>query len=98
MRSVYIIVYESENKDQNTTLATRITTLKYQNTTLANSLVNPIPPFDPDAEIGTNLAPKWKIWIEDFQMYLVASGITDKKKQPALLLYQAGPRVREIFR
>ena len=31
-------------------------------------------------------------------MYLVASGVTDKKKKRVLLLYQAGPRVREIFR
>jgi hypothetical protein len=61
-------------------------------------MVQPMPPFDPDNEIGTNLAPKWKIWIEDFQMYLVATGITDKKRQRALLLYQAGARVREIFR
>ena len=27
-----------------------------------------------------------------------ASGITDNKKKRALLLYQAGPRAREIFR
>ena len=45
-----------------------------------------------------NLAPKWKVSLEDFQMYLVASGITDNKKKRALLLNQAGPRVREIFR
>ena len=57
-----------------------------------------MPPFDPDAEIGVNLAPKWKIWLQDFEMYLVASGVTDKKKKRALLLYQAGPRVHEIFR
>ena len=65
---------------------------------MATTLVNPMPPFDPDAEIGVNLAPKWKIWLQDFEMYLVASGVTDKKKKRALLLYQAGPRVREIFR
>ena len=64
---------------------------------MATSLVNHMPPFDPDVEIGINLAPKWKIWLEDFQMYLVASGDTDKKKKRALFLYQAGPRVREIF-
>ena len=64
---------------------------------MATTLVNPIPPFDPGAEIGVNLAPKWKIWLQDFEMYLVASGVTDKKKKKALLLYQAGPRVREIF-
>ena len=66
--------------------------------TSSGSMVQPMPPFDPDNEIGTNLAPKWKIWIEDFQMYLVATGITDKKRQRTLLLYQAGARVREIFR
>ena len=65
---------------------------------MATTLVNPMPPFDPDAEIGVNLAPKRKIWLQDFEMYLVASGVTDKKKKRALLLYQAGPRVREIFR
>ncbi|CAB4039302.1 Hypothetical predicted protein [Paramuricea clavata] len=66
--------------------------------TSSGSMVQPMPPFDPDNEIGTNLAPKRKIWIEDFQMYLVATGITDKERQRALLLYQAGARVREIFR
>ena len=31
-------------------------------------------------------------------MYLAASGITDPMRKRALLLYQAGPRVREIFK
>ena len=61
-------------------------------------LVNPMPPFDPDSEIGANIGPKWKVWLEDFEMYITANGITDKKKKRALLLYQAGSRVREIFR
>ena len=65
---------------------------------MASQLIQPMPPFDPDAEIGVNIAPRWHIWLEDFQMYLVATGITDKKKKRALLLYQAGPKVREIFR
>ena len=46
-----------------------------------------------------NVAPRWRMWLEDFQMYsVVATGITDKKKKRALVLYQAGPQVREIFR
>ena len=61
-------------------------------------LVNPMPPFDPDSEIGANIGPKWKVWLEDFEMYITANGITDKKQKRALLLYQAGSRVREIFR
>ena len=31
-------------------------------------------------------------------MFLLASGITDDTRKRALLLYQAGPRVREIFK
>ena len=65
--------------------------------TSSSPMVQPMPPFDPDTEIGTNLAPKWKIWINEFKTYLVATGITDKKRQCALFLYQVGSRVREIF-
>ena len=54
-----------------------------------------MPPFDPD---GVNVAQKWKTWLADFKTYLIVSNITDKKCQLALLLYQAGQRVREIFR
>ncbi|CAB4042629.1 Hypothetical predicted protein [Paramuricea clavata] len=61
-------------------------------------IVNPMPLFDPDSDIGANIGPKWKIWMEDFEMYITANGITDKAKKRALLLYQAGTRVREIFR
>ena len=67
-------------------------------TRMASQFVQLMPPFDPDAEIGVNIVPRWHIWLEDFQMYLVATGKTDKKKKRTLLLYQAGPKVREIFR
>ena len=30
-------------------------------------------------------------------VFLVVTGITDKKKKRALLLYQADPKVREMF-
>ena len=66
--------------------------------TSSSPIVQPMPPFDPDTEIGTYLAPNWKIWIDDFKTYLIATGITDKKRQRSLLLYQVGSRVREIFR
>ena len=61
-------------------------------------LANPMPPFDPDSEIGANIGHKWKVWLEDFEMYITANGIPDKKQKRAFLLYQAGSRVREIFR
>ncbi|CAB4000606.1 PREDICTED: uncharacterized protein LOC107336737 [Paramuricea clavata] len=61
-------------------------------------IVNPMPPFDPDSDIGANIGPKWKIWMEDFEMYITTNGITNKAKKQALLLYQAGAQVRVIFR
>ena len=62
-----------------------------------NALYHPCQ-FNPDAEVGASFATRWNTWIDDFEMFLTASGITDKKQMRALLLYQAGARVREIFR
>ena len=65
---------------------------------MAQSLqIQPMPEFSPDADIGASLASRWKTWLTEFEMFLTASGITEKKRQRALLLYQAGARVREIF-
>jgi len=60
--------------------------------------LQPVPEFHPDAEIGASLSTRWRDWLSDFEMFLVASGITDSKHKRALLLYQAGSRVREIFK
>ena len=59
--------------------------------------VQPMPVFHPEAEVGASIAKRWKNWIADFHMFIIASGITDPKRKRALLLYQAGPRIREIF-
>ena len=60
--------------------------------------IQPLPEFNPDSEVGESLGASWNIWMEDFEMLILASGITDPKRKHALLLYQAGERVREIFR
>ena len=60
--------------------------------------IQPMPVFDPDAAIGASVATRWNTWIADFEMFLTASGITDDTRKRALLLYQAGGRVREIFK
>lgn len=60
--------------------------------------IQPVPEFNPDSEVGASLATRWQNWIEDFEMFILASGITDTKRKRALLLYQTGQRVREIFR
>ena len=61
-------------------------------------LVQSMPPFDPDVDVGASVGPRWRIWLEDFETFVVANAITDDTRKRALLLYQAGPRVREIFR
>ena len=53
--------------------------------------------FNPDGEIGASLATRWRTWIADFEMHFLASGITDVTRKRALLLYQSGSRVREVF-
>ena len=59
--------------------------------------LQPVPEFNPDAEVGASLSTCWKKRLADFEMYILASGITNNTRKRALLLYQAGSRVREIF-
>ena len=60
--------------------------------------LQPVPEFNPNSgEVGTSIAISWKKWISDFEMFTGAAGITDITRKRALLLYQTGPRDREIF-
>ena len=59
--------------------------------------LKPLPEFNPDCEVGSSLAARWRLWLSDFDTFLIASGIHDASRKRALLLYQAGSRVREIF-
>eukprot|EP00794_Sanderia_malayensis_P005111 gene5111-biopygen4169 len=59
--------------------------------------LQPVPEFNPSADVGASLATRWTLWLQDFDTFLLASGITNKKRQKALLLYQAGSRIPEIF-
>ena len=43
------------------------------------------------------LAQRWKTWKSEFELYVVASGVSDKTQKRALLLHLAGPQVRDIF-
>ena len=42
--------------------------------------IQPVCEFNPDAEVGASLATCWNTWIDDFEMFLTASGKTDKKQ------------------
>ena len=60
--------------------------------------IQPVPEFNPGSEVSASSAKRWNTWIAKFKMFITARGIQDKKQKRALLLYQAGSRVREIFR
>ena len=57
-----------------------------------------MPSLNPGTTVHGSLATCWKTWLDDFDTFLMASGKTDKKQQCALSLYQAGPRIRDIFK
>ena len=46
----------------------------------------------------TNLSKKWETWKDDFQLFVIASGITNAAQKRALLLHMAGKEVKEIYR
>jgi len=46
---------------------------------MAQLPLQPIPSFDPDTAVGASLATRWRTWLNDFDTFLVTSGITDKK-------------------
>ena len=59
--------------------------------------LQPMPLFEPKAD-PTNTSARWTQWIQRFNTYLVASNVKDTARKRALLLYQAGPEVHEIFK
>ena len=56
---------------------------------MANLLNLQMPPFDPDVDVEASFTPKWRLWVADFQTFLV----TDTKRQKAMLLFLSGPQV-----
>ena len=64
---------------------------------MATNGLQPMPLFEPKAD-PTNTSARWTQWIERFDTYLVASNIKATGRKRALLLYQAGPEVHEIFK
>ena len=51
-----------------------------------------------DRNTSTNLDKKWTKYIEEFELFIVASGITDGKQKVALLLHLGGENLREIYK
>ena len=49
-------------------------------------------------ESSTNLDKKWKIWKEDFLLYLDATGVTQDAQRKALLLHLGGKDLKMVYR
>eukprot|EP00795_Rhopilema_esculentum_P011067 gene11067-19928_t len=61
------------------------------------SNISPMPQFQPKSD-PTNTGAKWTGWLEKLETYLIAADVTNDARKPALLLYQAGPEVYEVFK
>jgi hypothetical protein len=64
---------------------------------MAMNGLEPMPLFEPKTD-PTNTSARWTQWIQRFNTHLVASNVKDTARKRALLLYQAGPEVHEIFK
>ena len=53
--------------------------------------------FHIDDSGSLNLAKRWQRYKEDFELYLIASGVTQDKQKLALLLHLGGKELREIY-
>ena len=64
---------------------------------MATQNIQPMPAFEPRSD-PTSTSARWTRWLERFNTYLLAADIKDDARKRALLLYQAGPEVYEIFK
>ena len=55
-----------------------------------------LPVFETVSEQAT-LTRRWITWKAEFELYVIASGISDPTQKRAPLLHLAGPRVQDIF-
>ena len=56
-----------------------------------------VPPLDPHTD-SHNVGQRWERWINQFEFYLQATGITNPQRQKGSLLHCAGRHVQEIFK
>ena len=64
---------------------------------MAAQNIQPMSAFEPRSD-PTSTSARWSRWLERFNTYLVAADIKDDGRKRALLLYQAGSEVYEIFK
>ena len=61
--------------------------------------ISGLPGLKPFEAVGgpATLAQQWLTWKQEFELYVIASGISDPTQMRALLPHLAGPQVRDIF-
>ena len=57
-----------------------------------------VEPFVIDKSTSTNLDKKWKSYLEEFELFTTASGVTEQKQKVALLLHLGGKDLREVYK
>ena len=57
-----------------------------------------VEPFTIDKSTSTNLDKKWESYLEEFELFITASGVTENKQKTALLLHLGGKDLREIYK
>ncbi|MCG8429841.1 MAG: hypothetical protein MJA29_01520, partial [Candidatus Omnitrophica bacterium] len=55
-----------------------------------------MPKFDSIGE-PESLKTRWERWLQDFELFCAASGVTDGTQKRALLLHCAGEGIRDIY-
>ena len=48
-------------------------------------------------EDRTTIAQRWTKWVKQFELYVIASGVTDADQKRALFLHMAGPDIQDIY-
>ena len=61
------------------------------------NLAPTLPQFDAYSD-PSSIASRWKDWLEQFEIFLMAAKIEDEKQKRALLLHLSGPTVQKVFK
>ena len=56
-----------------------------------------IQPFYISENEASSLSQRWSKWRRGFEIYIIASAVTDNTQRKALLLHFAGEQVQELF-
>ena len=75
----------------------RITTIGDEDKSMAKPISNlpGMEQFIINENDTTNMYKRWEIWREDFELYLMAIGVTQEAQKKALLMHLAGKDIKK---